>query len=125
MENWRDVFNNDPPGPNFANDADVFIPESASVASQDSGPLAGDGQIDARESANDAIHKATPRLASESVNVAPDRSFVQFSFRHTRRQASGRRRFDLHVARRASLRDCTSDSAVEPASAAEQTDVGR
>jgi len=117
-EHWRDVFNKDPSGLNFANDSNVLKPESAPL-SVDSGLSAGDGQVLARESSNDAIHSATPRDAVKGSNVGPDRSLAQAAVFHTRRQDCGRRSFPLHEADRASAWNCASDGGVEHSGPAE------
>lgn len=59
---------------------------------------AGDADVLARESGNDAIHLAAPVLASEGEQVRPDRRRIKGSRFHKRDKLGGGRGFPLHVA---------------------------
>jgi hypothetical protein len=112
------VFNKDPSGLNFANDAEILKPESAMFA-VDSFLPSGDTEIGAGKSANDSIHFSTPRAAVKGSNVRPDRRVVQTPVRNTRRQDCGRRNFDLQVAATASVWQSDAHGEVESAGSAE------
>jgi hypothetical protein len=72
-ENWRDVFNKDPSGLNFANDSDVLEIQSAGV-SVEPGLSSGNGEVGTWEASNDAVHSAIKRAAAEGSHVRPDSS---------------------------------------------------
>lgn len=59
---------------------------------------AGNRQVLARESRNDAIHGSSPSSSVEGANVAPDRSRIQAAFLNARRQDCGRVSLPLNVA---------------------------
>tara|TARA_Y100000296_G_scaffold81867_1_gene109798 strand:+ start:907 stop:1125 length:219 start_codon:yes stop_codon:yes gene_type:complete len=67
-------------------------PEPAALAF-DARALSGVADVGAGESANDAIHDATPRLSIEGANVRPDRSRIQGARLNARRQDCGGIRF--------------------------------
>jgi hypothetical protein len=100
-ENWRDVFNKDPSGLNFANDSHVLEKESAGV-SVEPGLASCNAEVGAWETSNDAVHPAIKRAAVEGSNVGPDSSLAQAAVFHTRRQDCGRWSFPLHEADSAS-----------------------
>jgi hypothetical protein len=75
-----DVFHEDDSGLYLANDAGILEPKARSVAFDDSCSISGNGDILARESSRDAIHRSTPSCAVEGSNVRPDRRFVQRPF---------------------------------------------
>lgn len=92
----------------------------------ESGAPAGDGQVLARESGNDAIHLAAPASSVEGGDVGPDRSRIQAAFFHTRNQDCCGVSFPLNVAHGA-MRDAQvfepgSQSFVEHADAGKEAD---
>jgi hypothetical protein len=64
-DDCRDVFNNDPFWPHFANNPEILKPEGGMFSIDDSGLFAGDAEIGAWESANDSSHAATEDVARE------------------------------------------------------------
>ena len=78
-------------------------PEPAALAF-DARALSGVADVGAGESANDAIHDATPRLSIEGANVRPDRSRIQGARLNARR----------HIADDASAWYSESEPDVEP-----------
>jgi hypothetical protein len=117
-ENWRDVFNKDPSGLNFANDSHVLEIQSAGGSVEpDLSP--GHTEVGAWEAANDSVHSAMQRAAVEGSNVGPDRSLTQAAVFHTRRQDCCRWSFPLHETDSASDWNCASHGSVEHSSPAE------
>jgi hypothetical protein len=111
-ENWRDVFDKNPSGLNFANDSDVLEKQSTGVPVE-SGLSAGDTEVGTWETANDSVHSAIKRAAVEGSHVRPDSLSCQAPVFNTRRQDSGRRDFPLHPHERASSSNSDIDSEVE------------
>jgi hypothetical protein len=72
-----DVFHEDDCRSYLANDASELEPEAGSVALNDSFASAGNADVLAGKSANDAIHASTPRLTVERSNIRPDRRWLQ------------------------------------------------
>jgi hypothetical protein len=104
---------------NFANDSQVLEPETG-VLALNSSPFSGDAEVSAGESAHDEIHASAPASAIKGSHVRPDRSFREASVRKARRQDSGRRNVDLHIADRASIRQSEGEGQVEPAGSGEE-----
>ena len=95
-----DVLEETEAGARFLKDASALGPQVARIAFPKA--LAGEAERLARVAANDAIHEAAPASAVEGSQVAPDRSRMDASVRHARRQRAGRACFPLNVADRAS-----------------------
>ena len=121
-EDCADVLNSNPSWLHLANDPGIFVEQSAAIAALDACPFSGHGEVLAREAANDAIHKSTPRATVEGAHVRPHRRVVKSAVRHTRRQDAGRRDFPLHVANAASCRSKDSEAEVNTSAAGEQAD---
>jgi hypothetical protein len=115
-----DVLHEDVLGSNLANDPRHLEPESRPLAFEESGPLAGVGDVLAREAANDAIHDATPRSAVEGSDVSEDRRLIQGAVLHARRKDRGCIGFPLHSTDEASVGDGQLESEVESSDPAEQ-----
>jgi len=111
-ENWRDVFNKNPSGLNFANDSHVLEIQSAGVSVKP-GLASCNAEIGTGEAANDSVHSAIKRAAVKGSNVGPDRSLAQAAVFHTRRQDCGRWSFPLHETDSASAWNCASHGSVE------------
>ena len=119
-----DVFKEDPLGFAFGDDARDLRPEVARIAP--AAPPSGDGERLARVARSEEIHDAAPRAAVEGAKVRPNRSRVQGAVCKTRRQEERSRRFDFHVADRASARQSESESKGEAGvTGAEREDAGR
>lgn len=120
-----DVLQKEEPRIAIGGDADDFE-EQAGSAPVEPGALAGDGEVLARESGNDAIHAATPASSVEGGNVGPDRCRIQAAFFHARNQDGGCVSFPLNVAygamRDAQVFEPGSQSFVEHADAGKQAD---
>jgi hypothetical protein len=76
----------------------------------------------ARDAANEAIHKAAPRLAVEGSGIAPHRSWIEVSRFHRCHQLRDREGFPLHHADASSARNCQFDSEIEPSAACADAD---
>lgn len=74
----------DESGSGGANESVGVRPEVAGVVGTTA--LAGVAVRLTRDSANDAIHEAAPRLAVEGAQIAPDRRVIQGTILHTRDQ---------------------------------------
>jgi hypothetical protein len=111
-ENWRDVFNKNPSGLNFANDSHVLEEESTGVSIKPS-LSSGNGQVGAWETANDSVHATIKRSAVEGSYIRPDSSVWNTPVFSTRRQDSGRREFPLHAHERASSSNSDIDGDVK------------
>lgn len=83
-----DVLQKDESRTAIGSDADDFVEQPAALAIEP-GAAAGDADVLARESRNDAIHDATPASAVEGRDIVPDRCLIQGRTRHPRHE-SGR-----------------------------------
>jgi len=88
--------------------------------------VAGDRQVLAGESGNDAIHLSTPSRCVEGGHVGPDRRSIHGAFFHARDHDAGGVSFPLNVAdgaiRDAQVGEPGSQSLAEHADAGEQFD---
>lgn len=100
-EETRGVLHERDDGSQIANDSVVLAPESG-LRAVDALTLPRGRDVGAGESANDEIHRSTPRASVEGSHVRPDRSVVQGPVANARDQARGGCDFVLHVADRAS-----------------------
>ena len=97
-----DVLQKHAPRTAIGGDSDNFKEEPAALAVKSSAP-AGNGEVLARKSRNDAIHCSTPSASVEGEKVGPDRSAIQGAFCHARRQDTSGKCFPLDVTEGASL----------------------
>lgn len=95
----------------FPNDASNVGPEMARVVN--AALLSGDTEWLARVAANDAIHDATPRLAVEGSQVAPNRCVIQGFVLNARNQERGGICFSLNVTDGDSSASRQSDTEIE------------
>lgn len=120
-----DVLQKDEPRTAIIGDA-CDLEEQAAAVPIEAGALAGDGQVLAWESGNDAIHAATPASSVEGGNVGPDRCRIQAAFFHPRDQDCGCVSFPLNVAdgaiREAQVFEPNSQSLAEHTDAGKQFD---
>lgn len=77
----------------------------------------------ARNSANEAIHKATPWAAVEGSDIRPHRSRSQPALLHRVNQDRAGEGFPLDQHDRASAWICQLDTEIKPASACAEADV--
>lgn len=115
-----DVFDPDEPRTGTCDDASGVRPEVALVVSALA--LAGIAVGLAGDAANDAIHKAAPRSASEGGHISPHRRFSQKTLAHRFDQAGASECFPLQVADRASVWDCQLKPDIESGAAAAEAD---
>ena len=80
-EEARDVFDEEPRRTDFLRDAPDLGPEPALVVDPEA--LAGDGGALTGETGNDEIHASAVRLASEGLQIVPDRTWIQGAFAHS------------------------------------------
>jgi hypothetical protein len=103
-DNWRGA---------LADDAGDVGPEVAGVVGP--APLAGHGEGLAGVAANEAIHDATPRLAVEGAEIAPQRARIQAALFHARDKEAGDVGFSLNPTDDASSWMRQSDGEIKPA----------
>lgn len=109
-------------GAGLFDDAEV-LPEEARLFAVEPGAFPCDGEILTGRSTNNEIHRSTPRLSVEGLNVVPHRAFRQSRFRHPRHEAGCCVGFPLdvhHSAGPAASR--LLDGEIESASSAEERD---
>ena len=99
-EHSRHVLEEDPLGFALPNNAGCIGPKVAVVVGPEA--LASDGVGLAGDAAHEAIHRSTPRMASEGSEIRPNRRRIKPSLFHPRDQLDDSRRFVFHVA------DCSS-----------------
>lgn len=120
-----DVLQKHAPRTAVGGDADHLVEQAGSGAVKAGAP-AGDAEILAGESRNDAIHRSTPASSIEGGDVGPDRSVIQAPLLHARDQDCGGVGFPLNVAdgamRDAQVGEPGSQSFVKHADASEQAD---
>jgi hypothetical protein len=94
------VFKEAEPGLDFSDDALDVGPQVAGIVC----PLLMSGNAEglAGIAASDAIHNATPRLAVEGFDIAPDWRIVKMTVANTGERDSDGERFPLHIT------DCAS-----------------
>jgi hypothetical protein len=92
-----DVLQNEAPRTAIVCNFEDAEEQAASLPAKPS-TAAGDAEVLARESGNDAIHLAAPVAASEGEHVRPDRRRIKGSRFHKRGKLGGSRGFPLHVA---------------------------
>jgi hypothetical protein len=83
----------------------------------------------ARESGNDAIHAAAPRLAVEGLQVSPDRRRIQDARFHKRDKLGGCKGFPFDVSDGvvfvSKKLECSADALAEHADSGAQVDSGK
>jgi len=121
-EHASDILDEDEPRPSLGDDAPCRAPQVSLVEAASLAP--GQAVRLARDAANEAIHKATPRPAVEGSGIAPHRARSHETFFHRRYQMGDGEGFPLHHADCASAWNCQPESEIEPAaSGAERYDV--
>jgi hypothetical protein len=115
-----DVLDENPPCAGLDDDAAGWRPEIPLVLF--TLPLSGEAVRLARDSANEAIHDATPWAAVEGSHIAPHRRWSQETCFHRRYQSCDGPRFPLHQHDRASVWNCQLDAEIESGAAAAQAD---
>jgi hypothetical protein len=120
-----DVLQNEEPRIAIVCNSDDLEEKTGSFAVKPSAS-AGNGQVLAWESGNDAIHFATPLSSVEGGNVGPDRCRIHGAFFHARNHDAGGVSFPLNVAngaiRDAQIVEPSSQSFAEHADAGEELD---
>lgn len=111
-EHPLDVFDKDEPRAGLHDDAPRVGPQVALIFFGEA--LAGETVRLTRDSANDAIHEATPLSAVEGGDIAPNRSLSQETLLHRCDQVRDGESFPLHEHDRASAWHCQLDPEVEP-----------
>jgi hypothetical protein len=115
-----DVLDEDPRWPNLIEHTGEVPPEAGARPRDDPRPLAGDGDVLAREAASDEIHDSTPRAAVKGGDIRPHRARSQPSLFHRANQSRGPESFPLHEADRASARNRQSDAELKASASGEQ-----
>ncbi len=121
-EHAADVLDEDEPRAGLDDDTTRIRPEVALVLFAE--PLSCEAMRLARDSANEAIHQATPRTAVEGGDIAPNRSLTQETLLHRCDQVADGECFPLHEHDAASAWHCQLDAEIESsASGAKADDV--
>ena len=94
-EHSRHVLDEDPLRLALSNNAGCIGPKVALVVGPE--PLASDGVGLAGDAAHEAIHRSTPRSASEGSQIRPNRRWIKPSLFHPRNQLDDCRCFVFHV----------------------------
>jgi hypothetical protein len=120
-EHAADVLDEDPPGAGLDDDPPRRAPEISLVLFGEA--LSGDAVGLARDAANEAIHKATPRSAAEGSGIAMQRRWSQETRSHRFDQVSAGEGFPLHHSDRSSTRDDQLGAEVEASTSGAEADV--